>query len=129
MKTIARDWVELAEASFTCLELLNTQKHKASLRIICFHCHQTVKKYLSALQEERGTQAARSCNFRVRAKPLLSGSPRWSSIEPALQSLNRYDEDFTYPGHVATRTDAREALKACRSIRSEIRLSLGLNKK
>jgi hypothetical protein len=36
---------------------------------------------------------------------------------------------FRCPGHAAARTDARQALKACRSVRADIRLSLGLPRK
>jgi hypothetical protein len=36
---------------------------------------------------------------------------------------------FRYPGHIATRSDARAALKSCRSLRIEVRFSLGLPKK
>jgi hypothetical protein len=37
-----------------------------------------------------------------------------------------FDAQFRYPGHTATKADARQALKACRSVRTEVRLSLGL---
>jgi hypothetical protein len=46
-----------------------------------------------------------------------------------LRRLNDYAVKFRYPGHVATRTDAREALKVCRSIRTDVRLSIGLPRK
>jgi|GEM_PF-2584315 len=47
-------------------------------------------------------------------------------MKAAVREWVRYAVKFRYPGHVATRVDARQALRACRSIRSEARLSLGL---
>jgi len=46
-----------------------------------------------------------------------------------LRRLNDYAVKFRYPGNVASKSDARQALKACRSIRAEIRFGLGLSRK
>ena len=119
----------MAEESYTAAKFFNNAKARPSCQIICFHCHQAVKKYLSALEQESRARNVRSRNLQALAKPLLSGSADWAAIRPALQRLDRYDDDFTYPGHVATRADAGAALKACRSIRSGIRLRLGLPKR
>jgi hypothetical protein len=57
---------------------------------------------------------------------LLPIEPLWVSFAPALRRLNDYAVKFRYPGQIATRADAREAMKACRSMRADIRFSLGL---
>ena len=57
---------------------------------------------------------------------LLPVEPLWASFAPALRGLNDYAVRFRYPGHTATRSDARRALKDARSFRSDARLSLGL---
>lgn len=60
---------------------------------------------------------------------LMPVEPLWTSFAPALRGLNDYAAKFRYPGHIATRADAREALKACRSMRGEVRQRLGLPRK
>ncbi len=68
-------------------------------------------------------------NLTALVSLLLHHHPLWAAFNPSLLLLNNYAVKFRYPGHIATRADAREALKACGSIRSEVRLSLGLPKK
>jgi hypothetical protein len=43
-----------------------------------------------------------------------------------LNSLNAYGVNFRYPGASATKADAKKAVKDCRIIRKEARMSLGL---
>lgn len=40
--------------------------------------------------------------------------------------MSDYAVDFRYPGHSATLAEARQSFKDYRSIRREVRLSLGL---
>ena len=60
---------------------------------------------------------------------LLPKEPLWASFTPSLHLLNNFAVKFRYPGHFATHAEALTAVKACRSIRKEVRLSLGLPKK
>jgi hypothetical protein len=61
-------------------------------------------------------------NLCVRVEPL------WSAYAPTVDKMSDYAVDFRYPGHAATRAQAKMALKSCRSIRAEARRSLGLKK-
>ena len=60
---------------------------------------------------------------------LLPVEPLWASFAPALRRLNDYAVKFRYPGHLATRADARTALRVCRSLRADIRIGPGLPRK
>jgi hypothetical protein len=59
-------------------------------------------------------------------KLLLPLESLWSVFLPQSHLLADYAVDFRYPGDTATLAEARLALKDCKSIRREVRSSLGL---
>jgi HEPN domain-containing protein len=128
MKPVTKDWVNLAEASYTAAKHF-ARSHKALSRSLCFHSREAVRKYLIALLEETDVPVNRASSLTGLASPLFTRLPNLSAAESELLQLNRFDGRVLYPGHVATRADARAALKACRTIRAEVRHSLGLPKR
>jgi HEPN domain-containing protein len=129
MKPAAREWVRCAEEDFDVAGALMRRRTKTAANSIGFHCQQCVEKYLKARLEEAGLVALRTHDLVALLQLLLPIEPLWASFAPALRGLNDYAVRFRYPGHTATRADARTALKHCRSIRLDVRLSLGLPRK
>lgn len=129
MKAEAEEWVRFAEADFNAAIALKRSRAKQIANIIGFHCQQCIEKYLKARLEEESMPVPKINSLTALLGLLLTKEPLWASFTPSLLLLNNFAVKFRYPGHVATRADAQSAVKACRSIRSEIRLSLGLNKK
>jgi HEPN domain-containing protein len=126
MKPATREWVRCAEEDFDVANALMRRRTKNAANSIGFHCQQCVEKYLKARLEEANLPAPRTHDLVAVLQLLLPMEPLWASLAPSLRALNDYAVRFRYPGHVASRSDAREALRACRSIRLDIRLSLGL---
>ena|ERR1035441_1252826 len=129
MKAATREWVRCAEEDFDVANALLRRRTKITANSIGFHCQQCVEKYLKARLEEGSLNAPKTHDLIVLLQLLLPIEPLWASFAPALRRLNDYAVKFRYPGHVATRTDAREALRVCRSIRTDVRLSIGLPRK
>jgi HEPN domain-containing protein len=129
MKAAAREWVRCAEEDFDVANALLRRRTKTAANSIGFHCQQCVEKYLKARLDEGSLNAPKTHDLMVLLQLLLPVEPLWASFAPALRRLNDYAVKFRYPGHVATRTDAREALRVCRSIRTDVRLSIGLPRK
>ena len=129
MKPATREWVRCAEEDFDVAAALMRRRTKTAANSIGFHCQQCVEKYLKARLEEAGLVAPRTHDLVALLQLLLPIEPLWASFASALRGLNDYAVRFRYPGHVATRADARTALKLCRSIRIDVRLSLGLPRK
>jgi HEPN domain-containing protein len=129
MKPATREWVRCAEEDFDVAAALMCRRTKTAANSIGFHCQQCVEKYLKARQEEAGLNAPKTHDLVALVQLLLPVEPLWASFAPALRRLNDYAVKFRYPGHVTTRADARQALKACRSLRADVRLSLGLPRK
>ena len=129
MKPAAREWVCCAEEDFEVAQALWRRRTKTAANTIGFHCQQCVEKYLKARLKEAGLGVPRTHDLVALLQLLLPVEPLWASFAPALRRLNDYAVKFRYPGHVATRADAREALKICGSIRTDARASLGLPRK
>ena len=126
MKPATREWVRCAEEDFDVAGTLLRRRTKTAANTIGFHCQQCLEKYLKARLEEMGMNVPRTHDLVALLQLLLPAEPLWASFAPALRRLNDYAVKFRYPGHTAPRADAIQALKACRSVRADIRLSLGL---
>ncbi len=130
MKAETREWVRCAEEDFdVALTQFRRRTKRPTANAIGFHCQQCAEKYLKARLEEAGLGIPKVHDLVLLLQRLLPIEPLWASYAPMLRGLNDYAVKFRYPGHVATRADARAALKGCRSIRAEVRLSLGLPKR
>lgn len=129
MKVDAKEWVRFAEADFKAATALNRSRAKHISNIIGFHCQQCVEKYFKARLEEESLPVPKIHSLTALLGLLLVKEPLWASFTPSLLLLNNFAVKFRYPGHVATRADALAALKACRSVRAGVRVSLGLPKK
>jgi len=129
MKALTKQWIGLAEESFAATELLNRMRCKLRPNLLWFHCRESSRKYFIALLEENRLPINSVRNLLPLALPLIPRKARHYSTRVKLREFSRFDDRFLYPGFIATRAEARAALKACRSIRAEVRLSLGLSKK
>ena len=126
MKAATREWVRCAEEDFDVATALLRRRTRTAANSIGFHCQQCVEKYLKARLEEARMTVPKTHDLVALLQLLLPTEPLWASFAPMLRRLNDYSVRFRYPGHTATKADARQALKACRSVRTEVRLSLGL---
>ncbi len=129
MKPAAREWVRCAEEDFDVAQALMRRRTRTAANSIGFHSQQCVEKYLKARLEDAGMGVPRTHDLVALLQLLLPVEPLWASFAPSLRRLNDYAVKFRYPGHCATRSNARQALKICRSLRTDVRISLGLPRK
>lgn len=129
MKPATREWIRCAEEDFDVASSLMRRRTKTAANAIGFHCQQCVEKYFKGKLEESSLPVPKTHDLVVLLQLLLSVEPLWASFAPSLRRLNDYAVKFRYPGQVASRADALVALRACRALRAEVRLSLGLPRK
>ncbi len=130
MKPETQEWVRCAEEDFTMANLaFRSRTRKPTASSIGFHCQQCAEKYLKARMVEDGMSVIKTHDLQTLLNRLIVHHPLWAAFHTTLGNLTDYAVKFRYPGHTATRADAREALKACRSIRGEVRLGFGLPRK
>jgi HEPN domain-containing protein len=128
MKPLTREWVEKAEGDFVVATQIMRRKHQRIYDAACFHCQQAIEKYFKARLVETGIAFPRTHDLPVLLQLLLPAEPMWKAYEPAVKALTEYAVSFRYPGEDATLAEAKLALKHCRSLRVEVRQSLGLKR-
>lgn len=126
MKADTREWVRYAEEDFRVASSLMRQRKSCPANSIGFHCQQCVEKYFKGRLVEAGRSFPRTHDPEGLLNLLVPVEPLLVAFQPVLGSLTAYAVQFRYPGHVATRQDAKDALKDCRAIRKEVRASLRL---
>jgi len=126
MKPLTRDWVKKAENDFKVASQILRRRKDIVPDAACFFCQQSVEKYLKARLIEAAIAFPRTHDLLQLLNLCLQVEPLWSAYAKVVDSMSDYAVDFRYPGHSARLAEARRALKYCRSLRSEIRRSLGL---
>lgn len=126
MKPLTRDWVRKAENDFKVATQILRRRKDIVPDAACFFCQQCVEKYLKARLLEAGVPFPRIHDLLLLLKLCVKVEPLWSAYSQTVDDLTDFAVDFRYPGHCATLHQARLALKGCRSVRAEVRRSLGL---
>lgn len=75
---------------------------------------------------EAGIAFPRTHDLLQLLNACLPVEPLWSAYSKAVDGMTDYAMDFRYPGHSATLREAKAAFKHCRTLRAEVRRSLGL---
>jgi HEPN domain-containing protein len=126
MKPLTQEWVEKAEGDFPVAAQIMRRRKQRVYDAACFHAQQTVEKYFKARLCEAGVVFPKTHDLAALLKLLLPLEPLWSAFLQQAHLLEDYAVDFRYPGDTATLAEARLALKNCKTIRREVRSSLGL---
>lgn len=126
MKQLTLEWIEKAEGDwFAAQQLYRARKHP-NYDAACFHAQQCAEKYLKARLEEAGIVFSKTHNLAHLLTLMLQIEPQWIALQPQMNALSVFAVDFRYPGKLAVKRDARQAIKDCREVRQVIRLALGL---
>jgi HEPN domain-containing protein len=125
MKPLTAEWVAKAEADYRAADQL--RRHEATLtNIISFHCQQCVEKYLKARLQESEIAFPKTHSLPALLNLVTPVEPLWESFRESARILSRFAIETRYPGDDVTAEEADKAFAACRSLREEIRRSLGL---
>ncbi len=126
MKPSTQEWIDKAEGDFiAALTLYRSRKHP-NYDTACYHTQQCTEKYLKARLEEAGQAIPRTHNLYALLMLVKPFEPSWLVLATDLNVLNSFAVVFRYPGATATKIDAQDAVRRCRSIRHLIRGSFGL---
>jgi HEPN domain-containing protein len=126
MTPITCEWIEKAEGDWVSAQREYRARKQPNYNAACFHAQQCAEKYLKARLEEAGLAFSRTHNLTSLLTLALAIEPTWAALQPQLTALNVYAVAFRYPGSSATKSNALNALKACREVRRIIRQSFGL---
>ena len=126
MKPLTLEWITKAEEDFAAATALPRLRKHVLPNAVCFHSQQCAEKYLKAQLQEAGLPVPKIHDLTFLIQRVLPAAPLLAALHPALLRLTDYGVDFRYPGHQATQKEAKSALRDCRSVRGEIRHTMGL---
>src|SRR5258708_9475551 len=125
MKKLTAAWVRKAESDLRSAVRL-AGMHPPAHDEVCFHCQQSVEKYLKAMLQELGTPPPRTHELDDLLTLLLPYDPTFGRVRRGLNQLTDYAVDYRYPGEHATGRKAKAAIRKAKEVRQEIRARLGL---
>jgi HEPN domain-containing protein len=126
MKPLTCEWIDKAEGDFATASREIRVRRSPNYDAVCFHAQQCAEKYLKALLQEAEIPFGKTHHLIALLELVLSADQSWELLRPQLQSLNVYSVSVRYPGEVADKAMAREALGIAKTIRGEARRRLGL---
>jgi HEPN domain-containing protein len=126
MKPTTREWVKKAEDDFKVASQIIRRRKGTVPDAACFHCQQCVEKYLKARLLEAGITFSRTHDLLQLLSACMPVEPLWAAYAKVVDGITDYAVDFRYPGHRASLREAKRVFRHCRSLRSEVRRSLGL---
>ena len=126
MKPITIEWIEKAEEDWNVMGKAYRARKDPAWNAACFHAQQCAEKYLKGRLEEAGIGFHRTHDLIQLLTQALAVEPSWIIIQPELDYLNNFSVLYRYPGHTASKLEAKDAVSACRKVRRLIRLAFGL---
>src|SRR5438105_243398 len=125
MSPMTDEWVLKAEADFgVALRELRGRK-SPSYDASCFHAQQSAEKYIKAVLQESNIALPRTHDL-LKLLALLPPDPFWASLTSRLSILTTFAVNSRYPGMLAGKPEAREAVLISREVRDRCRHLLGL---
>lgn len=126
MKPTTLEWIAKAEEDWNVAQMSYRARKHPSYDAAVFHAQQCAEKYLKSRLEEAGIAIPRTHDLLVLHQQALTVEPGWTVLQPMLIILNPFAVAYRYPGNLATKADAKDAVKQCREARRVIRQSFGL---
>lgn len=126
MKTLTLEWVDKAEGDYAIMEREGRVRRQASYDGICFHAQQCAEKYLKARLFEANIEFGKTHDLSALLDLALPAEPLWEKFRRDLAYLSDFAVAFRYPGDSATREQAKDAIKLCRTFRMALRRSLNI---
>jgi len=126
MNELTREWVEIAENDYLSANDLLYAGEFPLADSACFHCQQSVEKYIKAYLQENMIRFERIHNLAALLELCLQKDSDFSQIEDALGDLENYSVAVRYPGVTTTVEIALKAFTLAGTIRAFLRTKLQL---
>src|ERR1051325_10232590 len=125
MTSFTREWVRKAESDYR-VALKLAKGSEPFHDEICFHCQQSVEKYLKALLQELGVVVPRTHVLRDLVDSLLPHHAEVRSVRRGAAFLTRFAVQTRYPGESASKRQTEAALRWAKMVRAMVREILGV---
>ena len=112
-----KEWIEIADIDFDSAVLLNgaVRKH---YEIICYHCSQSVEKYLKGFLVSRDIVPKKTHDLRYLNDLCIELDNNFENIITECAFLNKFANDIRYPHkYEIYENDANFSINAVKKIR------------
>lgn len=126
MRPITKEWIDKAEGDWATTRREMRVRKEPNYDGVCFHAQQCAEKYLKARLQEANIAFSKTHDLVKLLKAVLAAEPSWNVLEIDLIPLTDFAVEYRYPGMSATRTEAKNAVAHCRTVRHVVRRAFGL---
>ncbi|NOT63000.1 MAG: HEPN domain-containing protein [Acidobacteria bacterium] len=127
MKISTREWIESAESEMACALRAYRARQHPSYDHVCFHAHLCVEKYLKAKLNEAWVKFTKTHELTELLAQVAAVEPSVADLQPQAEFLDAHAKLHQYPDRRATKAQAQQAIKDCRTARSVMRTMFGLS--
>jgi HEPN domain-containing protein len=121
-QTELRQWIEIADHDFAVAQHLAENMHPAPYEIICFHCQQTIEKYLKWFLVLHDIEPPKIHDLEELEKLCETIAPQFSTVYEKCSYLTEYGVQSRYPSEMRLeKEDMDRALIYAELIREFIR--------
>ena len=126
MKRSTIDWVKKAEGDWEAALRLYRARKQAHYDVVCYLAQQRAEKYLKAELNEAGVNFAKTHDLPELLIQAETVESALAVLQPQVDFLDEFSVLYRYPGRDATKAQAQQAIKDCRSLRKVMRTLFGL---
>jgi HEPN domain-containing protein len=126
MNPLTLEWIEKAEGDYTTARREMRARNSPNYDAVCFHAQQMAEKYLKAVLQENRLAIPRTHSLIDLLALISKLDSSFLLIQTDLNILEGYAVQFRYPGHSATKLEAKEAFKATEVVRKFIKNKFGI---
>jgi HEPN domain-containing protein len=126
MKPVTLEWVNKAEDDFATMTREYRARTRPNYAGVCFHAQQCVEKMLKAYLFEHEIEFSKTHDIRRLLNLGSEFEPEWEQFIDESARLTSYAIEARYPGRIATKELAGNAIRICRKMRKSVLAALDL---
>jgi HEPN domain-containing protein len=126
MNVLVNEWVVKAEADYHSAWRDYRARKFPNYDGAGFHAQQCIEKYLKGLLIHCGQPSAWGHDLLAIVDKCLPFFPELELEKPLLALLTKFAVRYRYPGELASKAEATDAVKAMEQLRTLLRNKLGL---
>ena len=108
---IVKEWIKKAEQDRVSAKALLSRRKLSVNDVICFHCQQSVEKYLKAFLTSVNSEFSKTHDLLDLLDVVLKKDSSFELIRDLIKPLNKFAVRFRYPGEEARRPQAKHAIQ------------------
>lgn len=120
------EWISKAEGDYVVAQREMRARRDNNYDAVCFHCQQSVEKYMKAYLYKNGIDFPKTHNLIDLHELCLPLDGSFEIQRDLYLELNQYGVRYRYPGITAEKDDAKHAMAHLKTARAFLRTKLGL---